>query len=484
MAGKLNSIGIYARISRDDNGENYESIENQRDLLLEYVAVKQLGRVYDIYIDDNVSGSEFEREGLDRLKGDISCGRIDMVLLKDLSRLGRNNAKTLQMIDYFEEQGVRLLSADGRYDSLVDNETVGIETWVNERYVRDISRKIRSCLRFKIQRGEYVGKAPFGYKKSCSEKNRLAIDDAEADIVRMIFTLYLSGSGYSAISKYLDKKGYPSPKGGGWNRITVRRILCSRVYKGDTVQGVSEKISFKSKKTRRLPEERWVLTEGTHEAIISAEVYEEAQRVRNTRSKSVNNRGKGIHILDGLIFCGDCGNTMYARKRKNGIAYVCGNYCRYGRTACTSHFVYEREIVHHICREITGLFEQSEKLLRLQAKVTADGSNKCDAASAKIYSRLEACLRQQELLYKDRLEGRISEQLFERMNPQLEKRLGSLEKELEGLKTGNQSSPDLLGLAKAAAEMLLRSELSNEMAATVVSKISVYEEVIIVDLKY
>ena len=483
-SGKLNNIGIYVRISRDDNGENYESIENQRDMLLEHVSARQLGLVYGIYTDDNVSGSAFEREGLDRLKEDISAGRIDLVLLKDLSRLGRNNAKTLQIIDYLEERGVRLLTADGRYDSLVDNDTVGIETWVNERYVRDISRKIRSCLRFKIQRGEYIGRAPFGYKKSCSEKNKLIIDETEAFIVRIIYGLYLSGSGYTSISKYLEERGCCAPRSERWNRITVRRILCSRVYIGDTVQGVSEKVSFKSKKTRRLPKESWVITEGTHEAIIDRETYEEVQRLRNSRNNSKISRNKSRHILNGIMVCGDCGSTMYVRKRKNGTAYVCGNYCRNGKAACTSHFVYEEEIVPRICRELAGLFECNEKIIELQRKLAGQGSGECDAENSRLWARLVSGRRQQEMLYTDRLEGRISEQLFERMNVQMEKRLGVLEREIEELKAGNSSSQDMVTLAGTTAAMLERCELTHEMAETALSRITVFDESVVVDLNY
>ncbi len=482
--GKLNNIGIYVRISRDDNGENYESIENQRDLLLEYASAKQLGQVYDIYIDDNVSGSAFEREGLDRLKRDIAAGRIDLVLLKDLSRLGRNNAKTLQMIDYLEERGVRLLTADGRYDSLTDNETVGIETWVNERYVRDISRKIRSSLRFKIQKGEYVGRAPFGYKKSGLEKNRLVIDEAEADIVRKIYELYLAGHGYSSISKYLEERGCPSPTGEGWNRITVRRILCSRVYIGDTVQGVSEKVSFKSKKTRRLPKDKWVITEGTHEAVITKDMYEEVQRLRSTRNNGKISRNKCRHILNGIMFCGDCGSAMYVRKRKNGTVYVCGNYCRNGKTACSSHFVYEADIVYHICRELAGLFEQKEEIHELQERITIQEISERDAAYARICSQLESGRRQQELLYKDRLEGRISDKLFDRMNLKIENRLALLERELEQIKSGNTQQPDVIGLAGIASEMLSKCELTREMAEAAVNRITVNNETVTVELKY
>ena len=480
--GKTSSIAIYARISRDDNGENYESIENQRDMLLDHVSKKGLGNVYDVYMDDNVSGSAFERPGLDRLKEDILRGRVDMVVMKDLSRLGRNNAKTLQMIDFFEENGVRVLTADGRYDSLVDNDMVGIETWVNERYVRDISRKIRSALRFKIQKGEYLGRAPFGCKKSISQRNRLVVDESEAYIVRLIYELYLSGLGYTAIANYLNENGYEAPKNSGWNRITVRRILCSRVYTGDTVQGVSEKVSFKSKKTRRLPENEWVITEKTHEAIISKEIYNQAQDIRKYRSGGRKIRGRIRHILNGIIRCGDCGSSMYARKRRNGTAYVCGNYCRNGSARCTSHFIYEHEVVGPICRELIKLIsvEADLKYLEQQIHNTAGGRN----GICGISEQLEAGRRQQEMLYRDRLEGRISGQLFERMNAQIEKRLSVLESELERQKRKKSMAGSISSLLGTVLARLERMEITNEMVCAAVQSVTVYDKAVMIDFKY
>lgn len=129
------SIAIYARESRDDNEENYETIETQRDLLIDFVEKEKLGKLYKVYIDDNISGTAFEREGLSKLQKDIQTGKINLLILKDLSRLGRSNAKTLLFLEFLEEYGVRVITFDGRYDSLRDNDTVGIDTWYNERYV-------------------------------------------------------------------------------------------------------------------------------------------------------------------------------------------------------------------------------------------------------------------------------------------------------------------------------------------------------------
>lgn len=480
-----NCIGIYVRISRDDNGENFETVENQREMLLDYAIKKQLGQIAAVYTDDNVSGSAFERRGLTRLKEDVLKRRIQLLLLKDLSRLGRNNAKTLQLIDFLEEYGIRILTADGRYDTLVDNDMVGIETWANERYVRDISRKIRSSLRFKIERGEYLGNAPYGYKKSGVEKNRLIKNEEQAEVVRLIYGLYRSGLGYSSVARILNERRLLSPEGKVWNRISVRRILISRVYIGDTVQGVSEKVSFKSQKTRRLPEEEWVITEGTHEGIISREEFLLVQQIRQSRREGNGLRtalhrtmyAGACHILHDVIFCGMCGSAMYARKRAGGIAYVCGCYCRRGSSACSSHFVYEAPIVRSICDEIVKLFRNSDfpkELLEMMQTEGLIGNGLADIE--KINQQMETVRRQHEMIYTDRLEGRISEQLFDRMNRQYEARIKMIESEVERIQSRNIEGVDFEGCIEKALINVGNGQLTNELVRIMVDKIVVYDE--------
>ncbi len=472
-----NQIGIYVRISRDENGENFETVENQRELLLEYAGKRQLGEVFAVYMDDNVSGSAFERKGLLRLKEDVLAGRINLLLLKDLSRLGRNNSKTLQWIDFLEEYGIRILTVDGRYDSLLDNDTVGIETWANERYIRDISRKIRSCLHFKIRRGEYLGKAPFGYKKSENEKNKLVVDDTEAETVKLIYRLYRAGLGYTAVAKRLNSGGRPSPGGMGWNRISVRRVLCSDVYIGNTVQGVSEKVSFKSKKTRRLPRSEWVRTEGTHQGIISSEEFMEVQTLRQQKN-AVNELHKGgIHTLKGIIRCGGCGSGMYARSRAGGTAYVCGNYARNGSAACSSHFVYEDGIVEFICKELSKIFskekDRNEFAQKLGGWLEQAGESKDSQAELK--RKIESWRKKQELLYRDRLDGMVSAELFARMNSKLEERLRLLAEELEQAINAPRQREMCLKLVGEAEKRLAEGKLSNEIARLAVKSITVFE---------
>lgn len=471
-------IGIYVRESRDDNEENIETIENQRELLLDFASRFAPGKVCGVYEDDNVSGSAFDRPGLDRLKNDVAGGRVDLLLLKDLSRLGRNNARTLLFIDFLEERGVRLVTFDGRYDSLGDNETAGLETWINERYVRDASRKIRASLRFKIERGEYLGHAPFGYVKKLPGVNRLFVDEENAPTVKRIFELYTSGLGYASIAALLNAQGLPGPKGGRWSGIAVRRILCGRVYTGDTVQGVSERVSFKSRKTRRLPEGKWVMTENTHEAIVSREEYSEVQNIRRSRARAHTPHKRNVHPLHGLVRCGRCGSVMYARKKKDAsTAYLCGNYCRNGSGACSSHFVNESEILGHIMKELAGALRRPELANALKERAGADGlpGDTAGGRAERNARQLALRLKQQETLYSDRLEGRISGQLFDRMNEQLEARIAALRQEelrLAGERGGGRSAAEWIGdLLKELDE----GTVSNGIIRAAVDAVTVYD---------
>ncbi|HHV98182.1 MAG TPA: recombinase family protein [Clostridiaceae bacterium] len=480
-------VGIYTRESRDDNDENYETIETQRDLLIEFVKRNKLGEVFRVYIDNNVSGSAFEREGLNQLKDDIINRRIDLLVVKDLSRLGRNNAKTLLFLDFIEEHGVRLLTYDGKYDSLKDNDTVGIETWINERYLKDTSRKIRASLRFKIERGEYIGNAPYGYVKSMKEKNKLEIDEETAPVVREIFNLYKRGYGYAYIARILNERGYPPPSNrtnpgsessSGWNPVAIQRILSNRVYIGDTVQGISEKISYKSKKTRRLPRSDWVITEGTHEAIIDKEDFEQVQKIRmGRRANPISHKGD-LHLFSGIIYCGACGSPMFARKRKGRpLGYICGNYSRNGKAACTSHHIRESMLKEIIIKEILKLYscseavEEAQSMLEEKLVYLDTGLSRCETLRQQLSSKE----KHQEILYMDRLEGRISEELFERMNRSIQSRIEQLKSEIARIEQSAVNETDAAELIEFSKKAVSQGFLTREMVRLIVNRIDIFE---------
>lgn len=477
-------IGIYTRQSRDENGENLETIETQRDLVIEYIKKNSLGEIVQVYLDDNFSGSNFNRQGIEKLEKDVIEGKIDLLVMKDLSRLGRNNAKTLLFLDFLEEYGIRVLTVDGRYDSQRDNDTVGIDTWYNERYIRDISKKIRANLRHKIEKGEYIGHAPYGYEKSKVQKNKLIVNENSARVVRDIFKLYLSGLGYKKIASYLNEKGIPPPLhnkyavlSGMWNHISIKRILLNRVYIGDTVQGVSEKISFKNKKTRKKPSENWVITLNTHEAIINQDDFLRVKTLMDSKKK-LNSSYKGsIHIFKNLLFCGKCSEPMVARKRiGRPMGYICGSYAKYGKKTCSSHYVREDVLYRQIAEELITLLHNDD--IREKSFKFIENNilklNDYDRELNRLKKEKEDTLRQQDLLYLDRLEARISKEQFERINSLFEERINLINSEIQNASTLAQKQ-DANKFFEQIVNNVIDKKLENEMVKTFIDKIIVYE---------
>ncbi|WP_313561144.1 recombinase family protein [Ruminiclostridium cellobioparum] len=478
-------IGIYVRQSRDENEENLETIETQKKLLVDYVKRNNLGTIYKTYVDDNVSGSGFERNALEELKKDVLSCNINLIVLKDLSRLGRNNAKTLLFLDFLEEYGVRVITSDGRYDSLKDNETVGIDTWYNERYVRDISKKIRANLRFKIEQGEYIGNAPYGYVKSVNEKNKLVVDTRTAPVVREIFGLYKQGYGYAAIANMLNGRGYPSPSSKNsdipitpWNQVAVQRILCNRVYIGDTVQGVSEKISFKNKKTRRLPFDKWIITTNTHEPIVKNEDFEEVQKIRAKKRSNQGYNRNISHLLSNMLYCGKCGKAMYVRVRKDRpVGYICSSYSKNGSECCSSHYVTEQTIIDVISDELLEMLSNREFIDSFSLKYCneEDDRQKRYEMAQKLEQQIAAKQKQQDILYLDRLEAKISEQLFIRMNKNIEERISTLRKETEKLLEEEKKQLDKMHVVENFINRIKTQGINKNIIEQMVNRIIVYD---------
>jgi len=451
-AGKL--VAVYARISVNENGERDESLETQCDLLSGFVRENGLGR-YRLYIDNNESGTCFDRPGLLRLVEDIKSGFISTLVVKDLSRLGRNNGETLTFLDFLKENNVRLISIGDSYDSFFDDdEIVGIKTWVNEHYARDISKKVRANLKKKMQNGEYLGRPHFGYIKSDTEKNRLVVDERYREIIQEIFSLYIKGWGYRALADYMQGRGIPTPsqdknypgakKSSRWNEQHIRRIITNRVYCGDTVQSVSEKVSFKLKKTRRLPPERWVVVENTHEAVISREVFDLAQRVRAKRWLEGAGRKKkkdnGQHLFSGFLACAACGSYLVYKKKKNRPAfYLCSRYNRFGRkdNGCTSHRIFEDELVGYLVEDVERLAggkffqdrlaDEYKKSIKMSVEETARRIKQLEA-------RVAEKKRQQKRVYLDKVKGIVTEGLFIEANAEIEKEIAILESGIGRLK--------------------------------------------------
>ncbi len=359
------------------------------------------------------------------------------------------------------------------------------DIWYNERYIRDISKKIRANLRFKIEQGEYIGNAPFGYVKSVNEKNKLVIDNRNAPVVKEIFSLYRKGYGYAAISNMLNQKGYPSPSSKNseipitpWNQVAVQRILCNRVYIGDTVQGVSEKISFKNKKTRRLPFDKWIITTNTHEPIISNEEFDEVQKLRAKKRSNQGYNRNVTHLLSNLVYCGKCGKAMYVRVRKDRpVGYICSSYSKKGCEACSSHYVTEESIIDIVTKELLELLSNNELIDNLNINYNSEFVEKERLLHSikRFEQQIIQKQKQQDILYNDRLEGRISEQLFFRMNQNIETRISTIRQEVEKLKEEETKQLDKEQLLKNFVTRIKTQGITRNIIELMVNKITVFD---------
>ena len=439
-------VAAYTRISVNKNGERDESLETQLDILTSYIKENELGN-FRVYTDNDETGVYFDRPGLVRMTNDINNKRINTIVVKDLSRLGRNDGETLVYLDFLKEKNVRIIAIGDNYDSSIhDDEVIGIKTWVNEYYARDISRKVRANLKNKMQKGEYMAKPHFGYLKSDQEKNRIVVDECYRGIIQEIFDLYVKGWGYRALADHVHRKGIPTPSADKnyvrakiserWNEQHIRRIITNRVYCGDTVQGVSEKVSFKSKKTRRLPPEKWVVVENTHEAVISRETFELAQRIRHKRWLEGDGRkkkkGNEQHLFSGFLVCAACGTHFVFKKKKGRPArYMCGKYNKHGREGgCTNHHVLEDKLIDYLIEDIQQLAEGTV----FQDRLASEYGKKYELSSLKVtkeVKRVETKItekrRQQKTVYLDKVRGVINEELFIEANTVMEKEIAVLE---------------------------------------------------------
>lgn len=355
----------------------------------------------------------------------------------------------------------------------------------NERYVRDISRKIRANLRFKIEQGEYIGNAPYGYVKSVNERNKLVVDERTATVVREIFTMYKKGYGYAAIANMLNVKGYPSPSSKNsdipitpWNQVAVQRILCNRVYIGDTVQGVSEKISFKNKKTRRLPFDRWIITTNTHEPIVKNEDFEEVQKIRGKKRSNQGYNRNISHLLSNMLYCGKCGKAMYVRVRKDRpVGYICSSYSKNGSECCSSHYVTEQAIIDVISDELLEMLSNRELIdsFSLRYSNEEEDRKKRVEMAQRLEQQIISKQKQQDILYLDRLEAKISEQLFIRMNKNIEERINSLRKEKEGLYEEEKKQQDKMHVVENYINRIKSQGINKSIIEQMVNRIIVYD---------
>ena len=458
-------VGIYIRLSKEDEEkEKYsesESIQNQRTLLMQYIKENKLNFISE-YVDDGVSGTSFDRPAFNKMIEDIEQGKINMIITKDLSRLGRNYVQSGYYTEtYFPEHNVRYIAILDNIDTGLDsanNDIAPFKSILNEMYAKDTSKKINSVLQSKRKQGEYLGTAPYGYKKDPENKYHLIKDEEAAKVVKTIFRMFLEGYGTMQIADYLSEQKIPIPSDynkrnrgtksityGLWAQSTVRFILSNEVYTGTVIQGKRKKISFKSKKFVDVPEEDWIRVPNMHEAIVSQEDYQRARRIiEDTKGSRVV---ENDYLFKGLLRCYDCKGYIGIRSPdKNGNIYGrCQRYGRYGKfDVCSPHnFNYQvfEESMIVVLREICKEYSNKKKLEEIAKKSKSKEDKKLELENKieNYKTQIKKETRKLELLYEDRLAEIITvENYIENANRikndahDLQKRIKELEKELNG----------------------------------------------------
>ena len=457
-------VGIYLRLSREDErlGESL-SISNQRDLLLNYIRDHNLIFV-DEYVDDGVSGTTFDRAGFNRMIKDCENKKINMIITKDTSRLGRDHIEFGFYVErYFPEHGIRYVAVNDGIDTASNssaNDMLVFKSAFNDMYVKDISNKLRSSLNVKKRNGQFVGAyAPFGYNKSDNDKHVLVINEEEATIVKRIFDMFVNGNSLSTICDTLTREKIKTPSisknmnigqknlhYGVWSTRTVNDILKCPTYIGNLTQGKQKKVNYKSKKRVHNKEENWIIKENAVPPIIEKDVFE---LIQNMFKSNKNRQGNGITdklLLRGLIYCKDCHHTMGFRAhkqltKKNGeVIRIYGN-CNYWakrkkQNVCTPHSVKYNDIETLVINDLKNmcikyLSESNLENILLSSDKLKKKKSDIKIQISKLENNIESINKKIDDCYNDKLEGNITLDMYKRTYNNLTLQIKSIETEIK-----------------------------------------------------
>lgn len=463
---KIWNATLYLRLSRDDGDkEESGSITGQRELLRDYISQHLELREYAIRIDDGFSGSTFERPGFQKMIEDVKAGRTDCIVVKDLSRFGRNYLDAGEYIEkIFPFLGVRFIAVNDNYDSLGEKKSsddliIPFKNLINEAYCRDISMKIRSQLEIKRKNGQFLGSfAAFGYLKDEQDKNKLVVDQYAADIVRDIFKWKLEGISPQDIADALNKLGILSPMEykrslgmkyttsfktsakAAWSAGTVIRILKNPIYTGVLIQGKETTPSYKVHKRIAKAKSEWTVIEDSHEAIISEIDFDSVQKVLKCDTRRSPD-DKAVGLFSGMLFCGDCGASMVRKTvpagEKKYVYYVCSAHKQ--DKSCSPHRMRDtalEEIVldslrQHI-REVVNMSElmnitDTAPLRTAQAQKVQRQLDK----KREEYEKLQKLLMS---LYENLTDGVIDREEYARLKASFTARADEAEKQMDALR--------------------------------------------------
>lgn len=494
---------LYIRLSKEDENEGPSgSVTNQQSLLHAFVREHRLD-VYDTYIDDGWSGTSFDRPGFQRMLRDIEAGKVNMVITKDLSRLGRDYIMTGHYMErYFPEKRVRYISLLDGVDTGIEssaNDITPFRAIMNDMYAKDISKKIKSVKHDKQRKGEFIGGKPmYGYRMHPSEKNRIVIDEDAAPVVRRIFAMALAGTSCRQIAVRLNEEGVLSPAAyagltlschgpysGQWSSERITAMLKNETYIGNMVQGRTARISYKTKKCLRRQPEQWVVVEHTHEPLIDPETFRKVQLMvnsrRNTRSRTYD------FLLKGLIFCHECGYPLAVMNRRNAagedrLFFVCRTYQRFTKAGvCSCHSIKEQTVTEAVIertREVCEAYLNPERLRPIAAAAVA-ASGRVDGREEELsalHARIDSMTAHLDRMYMDRLNGLLADVDFERLYGRIKAERTALEEKLRELEAQKKTPVPVEDRAwELVQQFLHRAFTSRELLVSLIERIELTE---------
>lgn len=501
---------LYERLSRDDELEGESnSIVNQKKILEEYASKNNLTNIIH-FTDDGISGTQFDRPGFMEMMNGVNTGNIGCIIVKDMSRLGRDYLKVGQCMEILRQKGVRLIAINDNVDSFYrEDDFTPFRNIMNEWYARDTSRKIQSTFRSKGESGKHTASTPpYGYIKDEKDKDKWVVDEKAAEIVRRIFNLTMDGAGPYKIAKILEadkidipayhqqKMGYGLHQSKNfeypyrWCSSTIASILKKKEYLGHTVNFKTRK-HFKDKKSKYVSEDKWLIFENTHEAIIDQETFDNVQRIRGNVKRYPDGWGE-YHPLTGLMYCADCGSKMYVHRTnnyKNIPYYVCSNYKKVPcGTLCPSAHRIKAEVVLNLIQETLKdiknyLDEDNEAFTRsIQNEIEEMEKGEIEKQRVRLInnkSRIQELERLMCRIYEDMILEKIPSSRYEILNSQYETEQRALSKEIEDLELVISRYENETDRVRKFISLISRyenfDELTNTMINEFVEKIIIHE---------
>ncbi|EEI85541.1 resolvase, N-terminal domain protein [Anaerococcus lactolyticus ATCC 51172] len=504
------TTALYERLSRDDELEGESnSIVNQKKILEEYASKNNLTNIIH-FTDDGISGTQFDRPGFMEMMNGVNTGNIGCIIVKDMSRLGRDYLKVGQCMEILRQKGVRLIAINDNVDSFYrEDDFTPFRNIMNEWYARDTSRKIQSTFRSKGESGKHTASTPpYGYIKDEKDKDKWIVDEKAAEIVRRIFNLTMDGAGPYKIAKILEadkidipayhqqKMGYGLHQSKNfeypyrWCSSTIASILKKKEYLGHTVNFKTRK-HFKDKKSKYVSEDKWLIFENTHEAIIDQETFDNVQRIRGNVKRYPDGWGE-YHPLTGLMYCADCGSKMYVHRRnnyKNIPYYVCSNYKKVPcGTLCPSAHRIKAEVVLNLIQEtlkdIKNYLDEDNEAFTRSIQNEMEEKEKAEIEKQRVSlinnkSRIQELERLMCRIYEDMILEKIPSSRYEILNSQYETEQRALSREIEDLELVISRYENETDRVRKFISLISRYEnfddLTNTMINEFVEKIIIHE---------